>query len=92
MSRVHPNSMGLAFGVFLAVWHAFWSLLVFVGVAQWLIDFVFRLHMIAPPYRVTGFSPLTALSLVLVTSIVGYLIGTLLALIWNRFAVVTKQF
>jgi hypothetical protein len=86
MTRIHPNSMGLAFGAFLGLWHAFWSLLVLVGVAQWMIDLIFRLHMIAPPYHITGFRLLTAASLVLVTSGIGYIGGAILALIWNRFA------
>jgi hypothetical protein len=86
MSRVHPHSMGLAFGAFLGLWHTFWALLVWIGAAQWLIDFIFRLHMIAPPYRITGFNLLTAASLVLVTASIGYVSGLVIGLIWNRCA------
>jgi hypothetical protein len=87
MKRINPHRAGVAWGSFLGLWHAFWAFLVFVGAAQWLIDFIFRLHMIAPPYKVTGFNLLTAFSLVLVTSCIGYVSGLVIALIWNRFAV-----
>ena len=86
MNRVHPHSMGLAFGAFLGLWHAFWAFLVWIGAAQWLIDFIFRLHMIAPPYKITGFSLVAAASLVLVTASIGYASGLVIGLIWNRCA------
>ena len=86
MSRVHPNSMGLAFGAFLGLWHTFWAFLVFAGVAQWLIDFIFRLHMIDPPYHITGFSLGTAAGLVAVTASIGYVSGLFIGIIWNRCA------
>jgi hypothetical protein len=58
--------------------------------AQWLLDFIFRLHMITPPYHVTGFDLLTAAGLVLVTSVLGYFGGVILGLIWNRLATETS--
>ena len=86
MNRIHPHSLGLAFGGFLGLWHASWSILVWIGAAQWLIDFVFRLHMIAPPYKITVFNLGTAVALVLVTMCTGYVIGWLIGVIWNRCA------
>jgi hypothetical protein len=84
MNRIHPHSLGFAFGIFLALWHTLWSLLVWLGAAQWLIDFIFRLHMITPPYKITAFSFGTAASLVLVTACIGYMVGLLIGIIWNR--------
>lgn len=86
MNRIHPHSFGLAFGMFLGLWHTFWSVLVWIGAAQWLIDFIFRLHMITPPYKIMAFSFGTALSLVAVTACIGYMGGLLIGIIWNRFA------
>jgi len=86
MNRVHPNSFGLAFAIFLGLWHSLWSVLVWIGAAQWLIDFIFRLHMITPPYKIMAFSFGAALSLVAVTSCVGYIVGLVLGIIWNCFA------
>lgn len=84
MNRVHPNSFGLAFGSFLALWHMLWAVLVWVGAAQWLIDFIFRLHMITPPYKVGAFNVVTALALVLTTACIGYVTGVMMGFIWNR--------
>ena len=84
MNYVRPRSVGFAFATFLGAWHAFWAFLVWAGAAQWLLDFVFRLHMIGPPYRVTAFSPLTAATLVFFTAAVGYVSGWFIGLLWNR--------
>jgi hypothetical protein len=86
MTTINPHRTGVVLGSFLALWHTLWAVLVFIGAAQWLIDFIFRLHMIAPPYRITGFNLLTAASLVLVTAFIGYLSGLIVGLIWNRCA------
>lgn len=87
MNRVHASSFGFAFGVFLGAWHALWAFLVWAGAAQWLLDFIFRLHMIAPPYHVTAFSPVTAVGLVLVTGGIGYASGWFVGFVWNQFVV-----
>jgi hypothetical protein len=68
-------------------WHALWAALVFAGAAQPVIDYIFRLHMIEPPYKIAAFDPGLALALVGVTAIVGYLFGWFGAVIWNRYGV-----
>ena len=84
MNRIHPRYVGLAFAVFLGAWHALWAFLVWAGAAQWLLDFIFRLHMITPPYHVSGFSPLNAIALVLLTAGIGYVSGWFIGFLWNR--------
>jgi hypothetical protein len=86
MSRTNPPSFGLVFGIFLAAWHALWSFLVWLGAAQTLIDFIFRLHMITPPYKIAAFNLGTAAALVAVTALIGYVMGWVVGFIWNRFA------
>lgn len=86
MKRVHPHFFGLAFAVFLGTWHALWAFLVWAGGAQWLLDFIFRLHMIAPAYHVTAFSFLTATALVGTTAVIGYVSGWFIGFVWNHFA------
>lgn len=86
MNRVHPRYFGFALAVFLGTWHVLWAFLVWAGAAQWLLDFVFRLHMITPPYRVTVFSPFTASELVLITAAIGYFSGWFIGFVWNHFA------
>jgi hypothetical protein len=85
MSRTNPHSFGLVFGIFLAAWHTLWSLLVWLGAAQPLMDFIFRLHMITPPYKIAAFDLGTAALLVLVTAGIGYAMGCVVGFIWNRF-------
>lgn len=80
---MNKNKLGLVVGSFLGIWHLSWALLVAVGLAQWLIDWVFRLHFIQPPYTITEFRPALAVGLIVVTSTLGYVIGWVLGAIWN---------
>lgn len=80
---VNKHKLGLLFGTFLGVWHFAWACLVLGGMAQWLLDWVFRLHFIHPPYTILPFNLGVAVALILVTSITGYLSGWVLGAIWN---------
>ena len=84
MKHVRPHTVGLVFGSFLAIWHVLWSVLVAAGAAQAVIDFIFRLHMITPPYKIAEFHLSTAAGLVLVTAGIGYIVGWAVGFIWNR--------
>jgi len=74
----------LTFGFFLSGVHVIWSVLVLLGWAQPLLDFVFWAHMIANPYTVTGFDITSALTLIVVTFGVGFVVGKIFAYIWNK--------
>lgn len=87
MNRIHPHSLGLALGIFLALFHAIWSVLVFLGIAQSMMDTILNLHMIVPFITIADFSLVNAVLLVIVTGIIGYVFGWLLGVIWNRYAV-----
>lgn len=62
----------------------FWALLVLIGWAQPLIDFIFWAHMIKSIYVVKGFDLPAALTLVAITSVIGYVFGFLGGIMWNR--------
>jgi hypothetical protein len=80
----NPNKIGFVVGVLIGGWHVCWSLLVLLGCAQPIIDFVFWAHMIQPVYVVKPFDPLAAITLIVVTAITGYVFGFIGALIWNK--------
>jgi hypothetical protein len=81
---INPNRVGLVFATLLGGWHIVWSLLVSLGWAQPLLDFVFWLHMIRSIYVVKAFDPVAAGSLVIVTACFGYVIGYLGATTWRK--------
>lgn len=86
MTRLRPHLVGLAVGPFLALWHAVWAMLVWTGAAQPFVDFIFRLHMIMPPWKIAAFQLSTALMLIGVTGLLGYLAGWAFGYVWNRVA------
>jgi len=65
-------------------WHFVWSLLVGIGWAQPIIDFIFWAHMIKPVYFVKPFDPVAAVTLILITAVMGHVFGFVGAVIWNR--------
>ena len=80
---LNSHQAGLAFGGLLSALHLGWSLLVAFGLAQVLIDFVFQLHMIKPLYTIMPFSLTMMIGLIVMTFLSGYVMGYLLASLWN---------
>jgi len=80
---ISKNKLGLVVGGFIGLCHVVWSLLVAIGFAQALIDFVFRVHFIQPPWVIAPFRADLAFALIAITSIIGYVMGWVLAAMWN---------
>ena len=55
----------------MGLWHLAWSTLVGLGFAQELINWIFRLHFIQPPYTVGTISLSLAVTLIAITSLLG---------------------
>lgn len=83
MKKLDAQKVALTFGLFLGGLHLLWSALIFLGIAQMLLDFVFWMHMIVNPYRVMAFSFGQTVILVGVTTFVGYVGGWIFAWLWN---------
>lgn len=83
MHQLHPHKTALAFATVIAGIHLVWALLVFVGIAQSLIDFIFWAHMIGVAYIIKPFELTAAATLIAITALFGYLLGYSSAVAWN---------
>ena len=83
MKSLNKNEIGLIIGLFFAVFHIGWSLLVAFGYAQVFIDWVMWLHFVSIPISIDSFDISRAVLLTLFTFVVGYLLGWVSTLIWN---------
>lgn len=83
MGTVNPNKAGLVLGMLVGGWHLLWATLVAVGWGQKILDFVFWVHFLKPPYTVGPFSAGVTALLIGLTAVLGYLIGYILGVLWN---------
>lgn len=82
--KLQQHKTGLIVGAFMGLWHVAWSILVVLGLAQWLLDFIYKVHFLNNPFTVAAFSASKALALIVVTAIIGYIAGSAFALLWNK--------
>lgn len=85
MKELNNNTIGFITGSFIGLWHLLWVLLIAIGLAQPLMDWIFELHLLSNPFHVLGFDLGRAISLVVVTFTVGYIMGWIFSLLWNFF-------
>jgi hypothetical protein len=83
MNSVNSHKLGLVFGGMMAIVHAVWSLLVFMGIAKLFMDWIFGLHFLSFQYSINPFDFPNALILVVVTSVIGYALGYVCGWLWN---------
>ena len=82
--EINKNKTGLTFGFLMGFMHLFWSVLVALGIAQLLLNFILDVHMVNTSVTVMPFDLLKAVGLVVVTFVVGYIFGWLMAFFWNK--------
>ncbi len=82
--KLNPSKTGLALGFMIGGVHLVWSILIAVGLAEGLLDFIFSLHMLVNPYQVSEFDIIKAGLLVVITFVVGYGVGYIFANVWNK--------
>lgn len=83
MNNVNAHKVGLVFGGLFGIMHAMWALMVLVGVAQGFMDWIFALHFLNFQYNVDPFSWVNAIALVIITSLIGYIMGCVFGWLWN---------
>lgn len=83
-TMINKNKTGLTFAFLISSMHLFWSILVFLGVAQALLGYVFDIHMLDMAITVMPFSLVKAMELIIVTFVIGYVFGWLMAYFWNK--------
>jgi len=84
MTHLGPQKSGLVLGFLVGGWHLVWSIIVGIGWGQPLIDFVFWMHFLKPAFVVEPFAIGRAIVLILVTAAIGYFVGLVGAVLWNR--------
>jgi hypothetical protein len=82
--KFDPMVVGLYTGLLLVAWHAVWALMVLLGWAKPLLDFVFGLHFLTNPYVVKPFSWGNALMLIVFVFVVWFVLGYVATLAWNK--------
>jgi hypothetical protein len=82
----HQISIGkaaLALGLLAGGWHILWAILVALGFAKPLIDFILWIHFIKPIYEIEPFEIARAATLVVLTAGLGAIVGAAFAAVWN---------
>ncbi|HVM22096.1 MAG TPA: hypothetical protein VM308_02190 [Sphingomicrobium sp.] len=73
----------MAVGTVFAAWHTIWVILVGVGWAAQVLNFILELHFLKIGFQLAPYSAFTAYSLVAITFCVGALLGAIFAVVWN---------
>ncbi len=81
--RTSPIKTGIALGFLLALYHAGWAVLVALGGARPLLDFILWAHFLKLKIDIEPFDAHQASILVGATGIIGFVMGTVLGAIWN---------
>ena len=83
MRHIDPTKSGLAVGTVIGLWHFMWVVLVGLGSAKPVMDFILRLHFIDLEYSLEPYAVTTAGTLVALTFAIGAILGAVFALVWN---------
>jgi hypothetical protein len=80
----NKHMVGLWFGAVLGGMHLMWAVLVALGWAQSIYDFVLWAHMIHLPLTIGPFDTSAAVTLVIMTAVIGYVMGWVGAWVWHK--------
>lgn len=80
---INKHKLGIVLAGFFGLWHIVWSILVALGMAKSLMDMSLRLHFMTLSHEVLPFDLGTAIGLVVIALVVGYIFGWILGTLWN---------
>ena len=83
MNHINPKKTGLAVGKLFGGVHLIWVVLVALGWAQAVVNFSQWAHMVSVPVVVGAFNLTAAITVILVATAIGYVLGYAFAKIWN---------
>jgi len=86
MEKINKNKLGLVIGFFLAIVHLIWVIMVAAGIAKPFMDWILSLHLVALSYSMLSFSFVSALLLLIIVFVAGYIWGWIFGAIWNCVA------
>ncbi len=81
---LQAQKVGMAVGGTVAAVHVVWSVVVALGWGQALVDFATGIHFVKTTAMVMPFDFGTAVELVVITAIIGYVLGFVFATVWNK--------
>ncbi|MFA5791451.1 MAG: hypothetical protein WC884_00215 [Candidatus Paceibacterota bacterium] len=82
---MNKNKVALVVGSFVGLVHLVWGIAIAFGFAQPWINFVFNIHSLNNPFTLMSFDFMRSIGLIIVTFLVGYVVGYVFATIWNKF-------
>lgn len=80
---LNKNKLGLTVGIFAAAAHLIWALTVALGFGQGFLNWIFPLHFLDNVYSVMPFSLKTAVMIVVMAFVCGYVCAWLFGALWN---------
>ena len=87
MQKLNIHKFALVIATFVGLVHLVWVLLVGTGLAEGKVKFALGMHFLSVPFTLLPFSWGGGLVLVVLSSIGGYIIGTVFGYIWNKVGV-----
>lgn len=84
MNHLSPHKTGLVLGTLIGGVSLLWALLVSLGWAGILVNFILKIHMISIPFVMLPFNLSMALGLVAVKFVIAYCVGASFAYLANK--------
>ncbi len=84
MQSAFANHLGRTFSLFAGLVHLIWAVLSWLGWAKPVVAWVYGMHGLTPNFTVTTLSPARGIELIILTLILGSIVGFVLGAIWEK--------